>query len=197
MIIFIMRKNIAFCLLVLMLFGCGTQNKAPVRIPNSELYQKKYSVDPSPAPTDRDYYRIKETLQCVPYAREVSGVQIFGNAHTWWVQAQAKGYKRGAKPKKGAVMVLSKTSRLRYGHVAVVKNIIDSRNIEVTHSNWGSDRETRRMIYNRMRVVDVSDKNDWSAARFWNYPSSSYGSIYAVSGFIYPNKDSKPTIGND
>ena len=27
-------------------------------------------------------------LQCVPYARQVSGIRIFGDAHTWWDQAE-------------------------------------------------------------------------------------------------------------
>ena len=26
-------------------------------------------------------------LQCVPYARQVTGIQLFGDAHTWWDQA--------------------------------------------------------------------------------------------------------------
>ena len=29
-------------------------------------------------------------LQCVPYARDVSGIQIYGDAHTWWDQAQGR-----------------------------------------------------------------------------------------------------------
>lgn len=183
-----MRKIISFCFCALTLAGCGTQIGAPVRGSHtSELYQEKYSLSPPNFANDgREYYTIKEPLQCVPYAREKSGIQIFGNAHTWWKQAEAKGFKHGTRPRIGAVMVLSKTLRLRYGHVAVVSRVVDNRNIEVTHSNWGGNKQERRVIYNKMRVVDTSPKNDWSSARFWNYPSSSYGSIYAVSGFIYP-----------
>ena len=33
-------------------------------------------------------------LQCVPYARQVSGIRIFGDAHTWWGQAEGR-YARG------------------------------------------------------------------------------------------------------
>lgn len=124
----------------------------------------------------------------MPYARNVSGIPIRGNAHTWWVQAKEKGYTRSARPKVGSVMVLSKTSRLKYGHLAVVTRIIDSRNIEVEHANWGGNRETRMIAYKRMPVVDTSKNNNWSSARFWNYPSASYGSVYKVSGFIYPKK---------
>ncbi|MEP2549877.1 MAG: CHAP domain-containing protein, partial [Marinomonas sp.] len=41
-------------------------------------------------------------LQCVPYARQLSGVQIYGDARTWWKQAAGK-YARGGRPQKGAV----------------------------------------------------------------------------------------------
>ena len=193
-----MKKIIPFMLSVLLLVGCASQSPAPVRTSPEEAKQKKYSAAPPKAPTDKDFYTIPNILQCVPYSREASGIQIFGNAHTWWPQAKAKGYKTSSKPKKGAVMVLSKTKRLRYGHLATVKRVIDKRNIEVAHSNWGGTPKTRKIIYNRMRVVDTSENNDWSSARFWNYPSASYGRVYKVSGFIYPKKDTpKPTIGND
>ena len=42
-------------------------------------------------------------LQCVPYARRVTGVQIYGDAHTWWSQAEGR-YAKGSVPKVGAVM---------------------------------------------------------------------------------------------
>ncbi len=138
-----------------------------------------------------DFYKIKEPLQCVPYSREISGFQIFGNAHTWWDQARGKHkdkFTTGHKPKVGSVFVLSNTSRLKYGHVSVVKRIIDRRTIEVAHTNWGGNFETRRYVYKRMPVVDVSDNNDWSKVRHWNYPSKSYGSVYPADGFIYRRK---------
>ena len=130
------------------------------------------------------YYTIKEPIQCVPYARKASGIPIRGDAHTWWWQAEGR-YERGHIPKERAVMVLSKTSRLKYGHVAVVTRVIDSRNIEVEHANWGGDRKTRSIVYKSMPVKDVSSNNDWSKVRFWHYPSKTYGKVYSVSGFIY------------
>ena len=179
-----LKIPILFCFCVLMLSACvGPQTPPPVPTPRPE--QKPYSVPP-PKPDSKAFYRLSEHTQCVPYARKVSGIPIRGNAHTWWYQAEGK-YQRSATPKVGAVMVLSKTQRLKYGHLAVVKRVIDSRNIEVEHANWGGSRETRMIAYRRMPVVDTSKNNDWSSARFWNYPSSSYGSVYKVSGFIYPN----------
>lgn len=122
--------------------------------------------------------------QCVPYARSQSGVEIYGDAHTWWDKAGQR-YARGALPKPGAVMVLEKTRRMRHGHLAVVKRIINARQIDVTHSNWGSDRESRSIIYDSMRVEDISKANNWSTVRFWNNKSNNFGFPYAVRGFIY------------
>ena len=57
-----------------------------------------FSVDGEPAASPELPY-----LQCVPYAREVSGIRIYGDAHTWWDQA-AGHYARGVRPRVGAVM---------------------------------------------------------------------------------------------
>src|SRR5580698_2051539 len=48
----------------------------------------------------------QKPLQCVPYARDHSGVKIFGDAYTWWDKAADK-YQRSPTPQSGAVMVLS------------------------------------------------------------------------------------------
>ena len=57
-------------------------------------------------------------LQCVPFARSESGVEIRGNAKTWWAQAAGE-YKRGHEPRKGAVMAFAATRGMPLGHVAV------------------------------------------------------------------------------
>ena len=38
--------------------------------------------------------------QCAPFARMISGINIFGNAGTWWAQAAGK-FARGHMPKVG------------------------------------------------------------------------------------------------
>lgn len=185
--------NFLYFSILFFLISCANYHwpsDQPQNVPAYERYQEKYSVSP-PRSSDTPFYRIREPLQCVPYAREISRISIRGNAHTWWRQAQGR-YMRSNVPRAGTVMVLSQTSKLRYGHLAVVSRVIDNRNIEVTHSNWGSDRNTRSIIYKRMPVVDTSPNNDWSQARFWDYPSRSYGSIYPVSGFIYPEAPRAP-----
>lgn len=188
-----LHKNIICLLCLCIIAGCSTkQEPAPVRT-NSQTFLhpqiQQSVVTPSTQPQYNEivYHNLSKHTQCVPYARDASGIQIRGNAHTWWDQAKSKGYTCSTSvPQVGAVMVLSKTSRLRYGHLAVVKRVIDNRNIEVEHANWGSDKATRMIAYKRMPVVDSSKNNDWSSARFWNYPSKSYGRVYKVSGFIYP-----------
>lgn len=127
---------------------------------------------------------VARPVQCVPYAREQSGVSIYGDAYTWWNQA-APRYAQGSWPQPGAVLVLAQTDRMQHGHLAVVKNIVNPREIYVTHSNWGNDWKTRRAIYESMRVQDVSAMNDWSSVRFWNKDVNQYGFPYAAKGFIY------------
>jgi len=172
-------------LLIFLVTACSTlQAPAPVRTAGY-MPSESYNTAPQPLPA---YYTVKKPIQCVPHAREISGVKIYGDAHTWWYQAEANHYKRGKKPSIGAVLVLSKTSRLKYGHIGVVQNVINSREIRVAHNNWGGDRKTRSYVYRRMPAIDVSPNNDWSQIRFWDYPSGTYGSVYKASGFIYPKK---------
>lgn len=121
-------------------------------------------------------------LQCVPYARELSGILIRGDAWTWWDSAKGR-YARGQEPQVGAVLTMKKTRRLRLGHLAVVKRVVDSRTIIVDQANWLN----RGRIHLNSAVRDVSPKNDWSAVRVWYTPGARYGSrTYPIHGFIYP-----------
>jgi surface antigen len=125
-------------------------------------------------------------IQCVPYARDVSGVQIFGDAWTWWSQANGR-YERGATPTPGSVLTLRRTKRLSGGHVAVVASVLDSRRILVDHANWGDNSDTRGKIHVRQPVIDVSPRNDWSQVRFMN-TLGTFGAIYPSYGFIYADR---------
>ena len=123
----------------------------------------------------------KRPLQCVPYAREISGIEIRGNAWTWWKAAKGR-YRRGQTPEVGAVLVMKKTRRLRYGHLAVVRETVNSRVIIVDQANWLN----RGRIHLNTAVVDVSRNNDWSAVRVWYTPGGRLGSgTYSAYGFIY------------
>lgn len=120
-------------------------------------------------------------LQCVPYARAQSGIEIRGNAGTWWAQAAGR-YNRGTEPRVGAVMVLRPTRAMPIGHVAMVAEIVDDRTVYLNHANWsGPGRIERRAL-----AVDVSENGDWSSVRVWHGPSSSLGiRSNPVFGFIY------------
>lgn len=122
-------------------------------------------------------------LECVPYARAVSGIPIYGDAWTWWSQA-AGSYHRGHRPEPGAVVVLRPTQKLKLGHLAVVTHLIDRRQILVTHANWGRG-DTKPFIRRHMPVMDVSPDNDWSALRFWNEHTGAFGQVYPSHGFIF------------
>ena len=122
-----------------------------------------------------------QRVWCVPYARNLSGINIRGNAETWWGQAKNL-YDRGTRPAIGAVMAFSKTSRLPMGHVAVVSEVVSPREVMVDHANWH-----RNQVSLKMAVVDVSPRNDWSEVRLESNPGA-FGSVYPVNGFIYPSR---------
>lgn len=124
-------------------------------------------------------------LQCVPYARRVSGIQIFGDAHTWWDQAAGR-YDRGYKPRIGAVMTFKPYGNMRLGHVAAVSRILDSRTVLLRHSNWSPINGRRGQIEDDVRAIDVSESNDWSEVRVWFDPIQALGGTHwPVQGFIY------------
>ena len=126
--------------------------------------------------------------QCVTFARSVSGIQIRGNANTWWGQAEGR-YERGHTPKVGAVLAFQPTSRMRVGHVAMVSRIVGDREVLLTHANWS--RPGR--IETDVRAVDVSAAGDWSMVKVWYAPQGDLGtSSYPTNGFIYSN--GTPTV---
>ncbi len=120
-------------------------------------------------------------LQCVPYARQQSGIQIRGDAWTWWDQAAGR-YARGRRPEIGSVLVMRRRGG-SLGHVGVVTDVIDRRTIVLSHANWLN----RGQIHVDTPVRDVSSAGDWSAVRVWYTPGGVYGgSTYPAYGFIYP-----------
>jgi hypothetical protein len=121
-------------------------------------------------------------LQCVPFAREASGVQIFGNANTWWRQAEGR-YPRSHSPAPGSVLVIRGYNNPGRGHVAVVRRIESSRVLFIDQANWLNGGEVSVSV----PVLDVSPNNDWSEIRVWHIPGAHWGGrVYAVEGFIHP-----------
>jgi surface antigen len=125
-------------------------------------------------------------LQCVPYARMVSGIALHGDAHTWWKNAEGR-FRRGHDPAPGAVMVVRGSRKTPLGHVAVVTKILNEREILVDHANWLNNER----IHLATPVIDVSPSNDWSAIRVWYTPGAQYGAnVYPLAGFIYSDSPS-------
>lgn len=122
--------------------------------------------------------------QCAPYARMISGVDIYGNAGTWWSQAAGR-YDRGEEPVVGSVMVLKPHGKMRLGHVAMVSGVVSDREITVTHANWSR----RGGVEKDVRVVDVSPEGDWSEVKVWYAGNGDLGQTsYPTFGFIYPER---------
>ena len=120
--------------------------------------------------------------QCAPYAREISGIDIHGNANTWWGQA-AGSYERGHAPKVGAVLAFqsdraacgSAMSRWCRRSSATAKSCSPT---PIGRAAAGSSTTSR--------AVDVSAAGDWSEVKVWYGPQGGLGtSTYPTNGFIY------------
>ncbi len=172
-----------------LLIGCGLV--ALGAVPLSAPLGAKIAVPDDDVVTGGGSSILPPYLQCVPYARAVTGIQIRGDAWTWWDQADGR-YARGFWPKVGAVMALKPHGNSHLGHVAAVSRIIDSRTILIRHANWSPINGRRGQIEDNVKVIDVSDANDWSQVRVWYAPIQAIGgSVWPVQGFIYSGKPPK------
>ena len=125
--------------------------------------------------------------QCVPFARAASGIQIYGDAWTWWDKA-AGHYQRGDAPRPGAVIVFARTARLPLGHVAVISRVVEDRVVMVTHANWSRQNGERGHAEQDVTLTDVSPDNDWSEVKVWYRDMDGLGStVYPTYGFVYGN----------
>ena len=128
-------------------------------------------------------------LQCVPFARMISGIEIFGDAWTWWQKAAGR-YAQGFTPKSGAVLVFKPNGVMNKGHVAVVSRVLTDRVIQVTHANWSIIDGSRGQVEKDVTVVDVSRQGDWSQVKVWFDPARDLGStVYPTYGFIYQSSE--------
>ncbi|MET0362311.1 MAG: CHAP domain-containing protein [Sphingobium sp.] len=120
-------------------------------------------------------------LQCAPFARQVSGIQLFGRAANWWNAAVGK-YLRGSLPQVGSVLSFSASHSMPAGHVAMVSKVVSDREVLLTHANWSY----RGGIERDVRAVDVSPNGDWSMVKVWYGPSGGLGlRPNPANGFIY------------
>jgi surface antigen len=127
-------------------------------------------------------------ISCVPYARQVSGIMVAGNAWQWWYNAVGT-YARGNEPEPGSILNFRANGRMPLGHVAVVARVVNPREVIVDHANWPSGA-SRGGVSHDVAVVDVSEANNWSAVRVELGHGTDFGSIYPTYGFIYNRPDS-------
>jgi len=127
-------------------------------------------------------------ISCVPYAREVSGIMVPGNAWQWWNNAEGR-YARGDRPEVGSVLNFRANGRMRLGHVAVVTRVVNPREVIIDHANWPSGGSLGGAVSRNVAVVDVSEANNWSAVRVELGHEGNFGSVYPTYGFIYNRPD--------
>jgi hypothetical protein len=135
-------------------------------------------------------FEANATLQCVTYARDITGLNLKGDAWKWW-EAASGVYGRGSTPKDGAVLVFKRQGSMVHGHVAVVRKTTSSRIVLVDHANWAPRRSAARgKVAESVPVMDVSPNNDWSQVRVWYEPGNQFGDrAYKTVGFVYrPSK---------
>ena len=165
-----MARGVAACLIVFVVANCAAP---PLPTETPVVVAPLGSV---PAPWSEA--RIVDNgppLECVPYARQVSGINLHGDAATWWDQA-SDHYDRGWSPRPGAVLAF-RPARKSSGHVAVVMRVVSA-----SHANWLNQGR----IHENTPILDVSVRNDWSAVRVWYTPGNSWGAgVYPTHGFIY------------
>ncbi len=125
--------------------------------------------------------------QCAPFARQISGIAIRGNANTWWAQAAGR-YDRGHAPRVGAVLAFAASRSMPMGHVAMVSEVVSDREVLLTHANWSR----RGGVERNVRAIDISAAGDWSRVKVWYGPIGGLGtSAYVTKGFIYSGRSTE------
>ena len=132
-------------------------------------------------------------MTCVAYVRAVTGFDLSGNAWQWWNAASGL-YNRGHVPEPGAVMVFARTRHMRDGHVAIVREVLGTREILIDQANWEVVHHHRGAISTAVHVIDASPDNDWTQVRVQWGSSDVFGRVNPVSGFVYPDADSHANV---
>jgi surface antigen len=127
-----------------------------------------------------------EAMNCVAYVKAVSNFSLMGDAWAWW-DAAANVYDRGRRPESGAVMVFSRTARMRVGHVALVTAVRGPREILINQANWHHGR-----VDTGVSVIDISPDNDWSLVNV-EWSPHVYGGPFPITGFVYGAHAARPS----
>ena len=127
---------------------------------------------------------------CALYARAQTGVDLFGAAGGWWDEAAGR-YQRGHVPEVGSILVFRRTGYIPSGHVAVVAQIISSRQIVINHANWYHGMVTRDVT-----VIDDSLNNDWTSVSVMDLGSGKFGRDNPTYGFVYPETGPREIVAS-
>jgi surface antigen len=158
----------------------ATHESAPVHVAFVDE-DTPWIAPPAPPPEE---FQTDGVLQCVPYARFMSGIGLRGDAWTWWDKA-AGIYARGNYPEPGAILSFPGNDRMPLGHVAVVTQVLSPRKILIDHANWPNAVVQHGAISRDIQVADVSPANDWTEVRVQFGEGGPLGSVYPANGFIY------------
>lgn len=139
-----------------------------------------------------------QAIQCVEYARNRSGIQIYGDAWTWWGKTQDKG----SAPYAGSVMVWPKSTGVgNYGHVAYVSKVVSSDTVIIDHANWNtSTGAVDGRIYTNITVKDTSG-GKWTSVKLQKEKIGSsvtkWTSSVPLNGFVYSlNTNPPPAVAS-
>lgn len=103
------------------------------------------------------------------------------SAWGWWARA-AYLYDLGYEPRLDAVMAFSTLEPGHAGYVAIVKHMVNDREIVVHLANWHEPESGGADL----TAVDVSAAGDWSQVKFWYGPESGLTEqVNFVLGFLY------------
>ena len=121
----------------------------------------------------------RRSAECAPYARQLTGLALSGDAYQWWDEADGQ-YPRSHTPSVGAALVFRRCDRLPSGHVSVVAKWLSRREILVDQANWWHGHISRHDL-----VRDISPHNDWTLVRVWWRPTDSLGvTPFQTYGFV-------------
>jgi CHAP domain len=175
-------KLVAAAALAMTLAACATSSgggrftPAPFRPLPADQYGEAITGPP----------RIVEAppMECVPFARLRSGINLWGDAYLWWQAASEAGYTERNTPAMGDILALRVGTEGNRGHLAYVKRVVGPREIFVDHANWHGRQEVAVDV----PVIDVSPNNDWSEVQvFWVDSGQMGARTYTADGFIAPH----------
>ncbi len=140
-------------------------------------------------------------LQCVTYVARLIGISHYGDGKTWWTDTRftTSGYAKNSTPSVGSIIVFDGWGYTDangefhgniYGHVGIVRQIVNSSEILIDHANW----DKKGTIYTGVGVRKAN--GSWSSVNVKATPSSAYGSsAYPVLGFLVPPPSPYSVIG--